>query len=248
MGEFKSLVPPVSKRPRSNFFGPASNWTVRIPPSHYISIEQASSITLQLLRDQFAIPTWLAIGGALQGFCFLTIDRISLLPAFILLLYRVLDTYAQAVGLKHNSSMDNVDPRKVSAQPPDELGNYGSQPASQDMVVLLIGARSNHAYGALAPRFKDIGDFFRAMAEDLDSHADEFGFLGMTSWLNITDRTSNNESMNVAYFRSVEGLHAFAHSKYHRVGWDYWNKHAADCKHISIWHEVYHAPKGHWEK
>ena len=85
------------------------------------------------------------------------------------------------------------------------------------------------------------------MAKNLDLHSEEFGFLGMTRWVNGGDRSSVNEIMQVGYFRSVEGLHKFAHSDYHRAGWDWWNKDVSKMPHISIWHETYHVPKHGWE-
>ena len=45
----------------------------------------------------------------------------------------------------------------------------------------------------------------------------------------------------------MEGLHAFAHSPYHRNGWEWYTKSAKQIPHISIYHETYNVPKGHWE-
>jgi len=85
------------------------------------------------------------------------------------------------------------------------------------------------------------------VAKELDKRADEFGFLGMTKWVNSGDRTTSSELMQVCYFRNVEGLHKYAHDKLHREGWDWWNKDYAKMPHNSIWHETYMVPKGAWE-
>jgi len=143
--------------------------------------------------------------------------------------------------------MDDVIMKKYSGQPPDSEGEYGSKPANSDVVVLLIGARCNHPLGILAPGMKELGEYFTQMVKDLETHDADFDFSGMTSWLNNGGRTTENEIMAVGYFRSTEGLHAFAHSKYHREGWDWWNKHVKQFPHLGLYHEVYHAPKGHWE-
>lgn len=183
----------------------------------------------------------------MQGTLILLVGRIALLPAAALILYRALDSYAMSVGWKRNTYMDDVLMKKFTAQIPDELGNYGNKPANDDVVVFMIGTRSNHPFGILAPGFEQTGKYFASMAQSLEDHADEFGFLGMTSWLNSSDRGSKSESMMVCYFRSTEGLHAFAHSQHHREGWDWWNRNVKNMPHISIYHETYHVPKGHWE-
>ena len=182
-----------------------------------------------------------------QGALVIVAGRLALIPALVLLLVRVLDAYAQSVGWKRNSQMDDVIMKKFSAQFPDEEGRFGAEPADNDIVVFLIGTRCNHPMGMLAPGFKEFGGYFPPMVKALEEHAEEFGFLGMTSWLNASDRATSSELLEVGYFRSVEGLHAFAHSKYHREAWDWWNRHVKQYPHLSIFHETYHVPKGHWE-
>jgi len=179
----------------------------------------------------------------------MVVGRMALLPAVALLLYRILVTYAMAVGWLRNTYRDGVIPsqKKFSAQFPDASGQFGADPASSDVVVLLIGARYNHPLGLLAPGARELGEFFGSMVKDLDAHSEEFGFLGMTSWISHSGRETKNELLDVGYFRTVEGLHRFAHSEYHRKAWDWWNKTVKEHSHLSIYHEVYHAPKGHWE-
>lgn len=224
---FQPTLPPQDKRPASRFFGAATR--------------------TQLIRDQFTISTWLCLGAIAQGPLYFLFGRLAFLPAFALILYRVLDNYAQTTGWKRNTYMDDTLKQKFSAQFPDEEGNYGNQPCNTGVVVLMIGTRCNHPLGLLAPGFKDTGDYFVQMAKDLDTHSEEFGFLGMSSYLNINDRSTSSELMSVAYFRTTAGLHAFAHSEYHREGWNWWNKTVKQHPHISIFHEIFEAPKGHWE-
>lgn len=45
----------------------------------------------------------------------------------------------------------------------------------------------------------------------------------------------------------MESLHAFAQGPAHRAGWNWWNRTVKQHPHIGIMHEVYAAPKGHWE-
>jgi len=200
-----------------------------------------------MIRDNFTIQTWLSIGAVIQGAAFLLLGRIALLPALAYIVLQSLDAGTMAAGWRHNRYLDGVVMKKTSAQLPDANGNYGSKPANDDIVVFLIGTRSNHPLGLLAPGFKDFSGLMITMVKDLEEHAEEFGFLGVTSWLNASQRSTNSEIMEVCYFRTVEGLHAFAHSDYHRAAWAWWNKNHKQNPHLSIYHETYHVPKGHWE-
>lgn len=177
----------------------------------------------------------------------LLMGRLALLPVVAVLLFRSFDTYAMTVGWKKNIYMDGIIQQKFSAQIPDGTGQYSSKPADSAITVFIIGTRSNHPLGLLAPGFKELGDYFNQMARDLDEHAEEFGYLGMTSWLNSSVRRTGSEVQNVCYFRHVDGLHTFAHSQYHRKAWDWWNRTIKDHPHLSIYHETYDVPKGSWE-
>ena len=192
---FVGLVPPSEKRPRSAFFGPYGR--------------------INLVRDNFTLETWLCFGAAAQGLLFLGLGRPALLPALAFLGYRTFVAYAMSLGWIHNTYMDKLILTKTSAQFPDEEGNFSSEPADNDVSVLLIGTRCNHPLGLLAPGFAEVGAMFVQMAKDCEDNAEEFGFLGMTNWTNNSQRATNNELLIVAYFRTPEGLHNFAHSKYH---------------------------------
>ncbi|KAF2723910.1 hypothetical protein K431DRAFT_282605 [Polychaeton citri CBS 116435] len=225
--DFTPLLPPSTRRPKASFFG-------RHGPYN-------------LLRDQLTITSWMALGAMAQGVLFLIFGRLALIPAVGIVLFRTLDAYAQATGWKHNTYMDGVITQKMSAQFPDERGQYGSTAAKDQIVVFLIGSRCNHPLGALAPGFRKLGNYFVSMTRDLERNAEEFGFLGMTSWVNNNGRAAKNELLEVGYFKNYEGLHKFAHSKFHREGWSWYNRVAKEHPHFSIYHETYVVPAGHWE-
>ena len=42
-------------------------------------------------------------------------------------------------------------------------------------------------------------------------------------------------------------MQKYAHSEGHRKGWDWYTKNKKRYPHLSIYHEMYHVPKGHWE-
>jgi hypothetical protein len=71
--------------------------------------------------------------------------------------------------------------------------------------------------------------------------------LGATSWMEISERTTANQQMVATYFRTLEDVHAYAHSPLHREAWEWWNRITKSHPHLSIMHEVYQAPKHHWE-
>jgi hypothetical protein len=194
-----------------------------------------------------SITTWLALGALLQSFAFLLVGRIALLPAVAYIIATTANTSAIAAGWKHNPMMDGVIMQKFSTAFPDSKGNYGDKPADTSIAVLNIGFRNNHPLGIFAPGVKQIGDYFAQMVVDLEAHDEEFGLLGMTSWANTAARKTQNELLNVGYFKTVEGLHAFAHSDYHMKAWKWWNANYKQWPHMSIYHEVFHVPKGHWE-
>lgn len=45
----------------------------------------------------------------------------------------------------------------------------------------------------------------------------------------------------------MESLQAFAQGPAHRAGWDWWDRTLKQQPHLGIRHEVYAAPRGHWE-
>lgn len=89
------------------------------------------------------LSSWLAIGACFNSLLFLAIGRIALLLPFLLVVFRVSDTLLQTYGFKKNPLMDGSIKSKYSAQFPNEDGTFGPKPASEQIVVFLIGARSN---------------------------------------------------------------------------------------------------------
>jgi hypothetical protein len=101
--------------------------------------------------------------------------------------------------------------------------------------------------GALAPGYKQLGDYFTKMVKDVERNAEKYTYLGSSDWIANAERPTGNEVMTVMYFKTSEGLHAYAHGELHREVWNWWNKTFASHTHISIWHELFVAPKGAWE-
>jgi hypothetical protein len=61
----------------------------------------------------------------------------------LILGYRALDIFLIMYGFRQNPYMEGVVGQRVTAQIPDENGDFGDKPSSQTVVVLLLGVRTN---------------------------------------------------------------------------------------------------------
>lgn len=197
-------------------------------------------------RDNFSIRTWLCFGAAAQSIAFLLLGHYALVPVVVYLLFRAADTYAKTTGLKSNPRMENIIGEKFSAQFPDSSGHYGSKASSSDVCVMLLSSRTNHPLGAFAPGFAQVGAYMQQMTKELAANSQELGLLGMGGFLG-TSRTTSNEVLLKAYFRSAKHVHDYAQGPLHRKAWDWWNKTVKQHPHLTIQHELYHVPAGQWE-
>jgi hypothetical protein len=124
-----------------------------------------------------------------------------------------------------------------------------SLPNAQDFAFVERGSTliTPSPLGTFAPGFKEVGKFFKSMVASLEACPEEYGFLGASGWLNSGDRGASSQLMTMIYFSSYEGLHKFAHGPEHQEGWKWWHKGISKFGHIGLMHEVFRAPKGHWE-
>jgi hypothetical protein len=183
--------------------------------------------------------------------------RYALLPAVSLLLHSIATITIQSTSPSRNTFLGGVVQARTSAQIPNATYHpdpavgkplFGSQPASQQVVVLHLGVRFNHPLGPLAPGAKETTAHFLRCSEELAKRAEEFGCIGQNMWRGA-ERSSHNTLMTVFYFRSVEGLNAFAHDKLHREAWDWVNRYAKETghTHIGIFHETFLSAPGGYE-
>ena len=102
------------------------------------------SSLLAVIRDQFKLSTWLLIGALMQSLLYHLLPlRIASLPAAILLALQVIKTTLMSKGLLHDTSLDNVLPGRRTAQIPNEDGTMPDKAADKEVVVFILGARSN---------------------------------------------------------------------------------------------------------
>jgi hypothetical protein len=120
-----------------------------------------------------------------------------------ILLSRLINALLIANGLKTNPWKQGTLSGKMSAQLPNADGTLGPKPGNQGVAVLLIGTRSNHPMGILAPGFKQLGDYMAKMQEDLNLRAEEYGLLNSSLWVG-GERSSGNEIMHAMYFKNTE--------------------------------------------
>lgn len=104
----------------------------------------------QAFRDNFKLTTWMALGALAQGVASLVLPaRYALLPVVCLLLHRLVRTALMAGGVLPNRQMDGVVMGKFTAQIPAADGSLPTEPADQDVAVILLAARSNQCVAAL---------------------------------------------------------------------------------------------------
>ncbi|KAJ5261054.1 hypothetical protein N7478_011649 [Penicillium angulare] len=221
-------TPPSEVRPRSQYFNQQLH---------------------NLFRDALSLQTWLFLGALLQSTLFLLIPTsIAILPVILYFTICFIDNALIYSGIRPNPLMANIIPGKTSAQFPGS-----TIPSQHPIVVIKLAARTNHPLGIIHPHMRKIGTYFNRMIDDLDENSEEYGYLGANSYL-ANERSTGNELMIMAYFRTYDGLHAFSHENgVHREAWNYWNTQVMgrgkneEGRMFSIMHEAYEVPVGKWE-
>ena len=191
----------------------------------------------------------------------------ALTPAFLILVIRTIDTLLITNGLKPNPYLHNVFPKRTTAQVLDKNGNF-SGAGQEKIAVLLLGAKTNHPMGAFAPDFPKLGGYIQSMVNELqDPNSQDNGcmfslsvgsslresklikpyiVLGCTMFTKKDERDAT-QTLMISYWRSIEHVHAYAHSPLHEKAWLWWDKSLHGHKHIGLYHEVFESPKGMWE-
>ncbi len=213
-------------------------------------------------KDLFTLPQLLMLGALCQLVVLAVIPaRFALLPALAMLLHTVASTAMQATSPSRNSFLQGTVPGRTSAQLPaasyspeaagDAAAAFGSQPAREGIVVLHLGVRFNHPLGPLGPGGKELAELSAACdARVMERAKESFGCLGATTWRGA-ERGAHNTLLSVYYFRSVEGLNAFAHDKIHMDAWNWYRDFAKKLGHgnvhIGIFHEAFYSAPGAYE-
>lgn len=184
------------------------------------------------------------LGASLQaGLAILVPSIYAFLPAVALLAFRLLDAYLISLGLKRNPYLQDVSFKRTTAMVRDKDGEF-PEAGQEKITILLLGAKSNHPFGVLAPGFRKMN--LSKMTKNMHENAANNGFLGQTGYMR-TDERGALEFNFISYWRSIEDLHAFAHGPIHRETWVWWEKTLKQHDFLGVNHEIYEADKGRWE-
>ncbi|KAI4129406.1 MAG: hypothetical protein LQ338_002246 [Usnochroma carphineum] len=215
--------------------------------------------------------TWLLIGGCLQCLLALVLPlRLIILLAALLLAIRLALSTRKTDKPLQSALPFQRDIRKGrwTAQIPHEDGSVVQRGSETEVVVFVVGASSSQYASSLlefqsaglgeltpdyspmklqTPEFKQLTQYFRGMWDEVESDRQKWGFLGRSSPLVGSTPAASTTVITLSYWKNLASLHDFALSPAHRAGWNWWNRTIKDHGHMGIMHEVYAAPKGHWE-
>lgn len=200
----------------------------------------------QQLGSNFSFSTLLLVGACLQSLIAIFIhSKYAFLPAFFILLLRSTDALLITFKFKPNPYLAEVQPGRVTAIVPNNDGEI-TGPSTERVTILLLGAKSNHPLGIFGPEFMEVGEHLNRMNDFFNGPDAPAGFMGQTSFERKDERGAR-EFSSISYWRSIEDLHAFAHSGLHRETWVWWEKNLKRMDAVGIHHEIYQAEPGQWE-
>jgi hypothetical protein len=211
--------------------------------------------TLQSFKpNDYTVSTWLILGATIQSFLVATLPRnISLLPPIALLIYRYIRSYLIATNALPNPINQGVTHGRQTWQIPSTDSTVATTGSKESIVVLVLAASWTHPNGRFSPGSQQMGNYMTNMWLDAEANREKYGFLGNTPPLATEDDGSRQDCQGVnmvylSYWKTLEGLHKFAHGDVHMKGQLWWERGAMEAyKHIGIMHEVYEVPAGNWE-
>lgn len=204
--------------------------------------------------SDYSISTWLFLGATIQ--CLLVASlplNISLIPPIAFLTYRMLRGYLIATGHLSNPIYKGVTHGRQTWQIPSTDEGSTTAKSEDSIVILVLAASWTHPNGNFSPGSSVIGQYFQGMWDDAEANRAKYGFLGNTPAMVAQNSDSRSDgqgktSVWLSYWKSLEGLHKFAHAEAHMKGQLWWEKGAMDkYPHIGVMHETYEVPKGNWE-
>ncbi|KAK0635859.1 hypothetical protein B0T17DRAFT_503358 [Bombardia bombarda] len=209
------------------------------------------SYNFNLLKDEFDIKTWLAIGASIQvAVSLLAPAKYVLVPAALSVFILVSGWVLAYLNLAPNKYMDGVELSRFSLMFPEEDGsrpeNFGKQP----LAVFIVGIRSNHPLGRLHPMYQKLNDYYDKIYEDAAKYQSTNGYLGRTPDLIPANEYANSNTLfSISYWKSVEDLERFGQTPLHIkslkfLAFEVNKKHSND---LGVFHEIMICPPTHWE-
>jgi hypothetical protein len=115
------------------------------------------------------LSTWLLLGACLQTILVILLPkRYALTPAITLLAIKAIDTALITYGIKANPYLQDMLPKKSTAQIMNRNGDFAG-PGQEKVAVLLLGAKSNHPLGIFAPDFGLVNKYIEGMTHELEN-------------------------------------------------------------------------------
>ncbi|KAF2030782.1 hypothetical protein EK21DRAFT_111653 [Setomelanomma holmii] len=204
--------------------------------------------------SDYTISTWLILGATIQSLLVASLPlNVALLPPITLLLFRFIRGYLIANNILPNSVAKEVILGRQTWQIPSEDNTVVAKPSSDSIVVLVLTASWTHPNGRFSPGSQKVGEYFIDMWKDAAENREKYGFLGNTPGLTTADDgvrqdTKGTTTVYLSYWKTLEGLHKFAHGNVHMQCQMWWDRTAMkEFPHIGVGHEVYEVPAGNWE-
>lgn len=171
------------------------------------------------------------------------------LPIFLILIAKLTTSLLQLFGITSNPVKADVIPTRTAlAFPSQPKSLTPTEAGSSSVCAILLGLVSHSPLGMLAESFKETGDRFDAMCDELSADATKYGFLGGSAWVS-SERTTSNEVAIIMYFENEEYMHAYAHGPMHTDAMAWWHDVSKKGKtmNVGIMHEVFACPRNSWE-
>lgn len=129
---------------------------------------------LLFFRDDLRLSTWILLGACLQSLLVLLFPRfVALLPAFTVLVTRIIIGALKNEGLLSHTGFDKVRLGRTTAQIPNQDGSFSATPADKDIVVFIIATRSSHPKGRFGPGLYQTNNYFTQMWKDLAANREK---------------------------------------------------------------------------
>ena len=107
---------------------------------------------LSFFRDDFRMTTLLLTGALVQCLLFLLLPTyVALFPTLSLITFRAFRFILVSFGILRDPSFDGIKLGRLTAQIPHEDGSAPKNAAEKEIVILVLGARSNQ-YVSNRPR------------------------------------------------------------------------------------------------
>ncbi|KAJ5591625.1 uncharacterized protein N7459_001994 [Penicillium hispanicum] len=218
------------------------------PPNPNVAKKKARISAINILKEQFSLSTWILLGAVIQGVVVLMVPLFyAVLPAMVIISYRVVDVLLMTAGITRNRFLDGVIMGKFTGQIPNREGVYANQPSDENVVAFQLITRLNHPLGVFSPGALEIGKLAKDMYTALKEDPEKYGFLGQETLLGADGREAGNHIITMMYFRSLDDVHNFAHGPLHTDTWHWWNTKGKHYGYLTIGHELYSSSRNQWE-